>query len=323
MHDPWSCAEQLWDRTPADGPIFRRRNVGRDSARGGRMNRIALTGLHFLMTYQCTRACPHCFVFGSPRARGAFQLDQICSLLDEGERLGSVTSVYFEGGEPFLQYEVLKGAVREASRRGWRVGVVSNGYWATSPGAARARLEPLARNGLSELTLSDDSLHGGGPEPAMARTAADELGIAAGTISLTGDCSDIMYRGRAALEMAGQAPGHHWTEFTRCLHEPLGAPDRVHIDADGWVHICQGLVMGNAWQTPLAELVHRYDPAGHPIVSPLLAGGPAELARVFGLPEGEAYADACHLCFLIRARLRSRYPDLLAPAQVYAEASPV
>ncbi|MFZ5826955.1 MAG: radical SAM protein [Bacillota bacterium] len=284
---------------------------------------MTLTGLHFLLTYQCTRACPHCFVFGSPGARGTFRLDQIRSLLDEGERLGSIRSIYFEGGEPFLHDGVLREAVREASRRGWHVGVVTNGYWATSPKAARARLEPLARNGLTELTLSADALHGGGPEPAIARSVADALGIRAGTISLKGDCGDIMYRGRAALEMAGQVDGHPWTDFTACPHEPLEGPDRVHIDADGWVHICQGLVMGNCWQTPLTELVQRYDPAHHPIVSPLLAGGPAELTRVFGLPDGERYADACHLCFLTRARLRGQYPDLLAPAQVYEEPSRV
>jgi hypothetical protein len=55
-------------------------------------------------------------------------------------------------------------------------------------------------------------------------------------------------------------------------------------------------------------------------VGPLLQGGPAELARVYGKPEQETYADACHLCYLVRRGMRSRYPELLGPGQMYGEA---
>jgi hypothetical protein len=78
--------------------------------------------------------------------------------------------------------------------------------------------------------------------------------------------------------------------------------------------------MGNSFETPLSKLVRSYDPAKHPVVAPLLAGGPAELARVFGPPEQENYADACHLCFAMRSSLRARFPNWLAPDQMYREA---
>ena len=46
-------------------------------------------------------------------------------------------------------------------------------------------------------------------------------------------------------------------------------------------------------------------------------GGPAELVRRFDLPHNEGYADACHLCYSTRKTLRSRYPNLLGPDQIY------
>ena len=57
-----------------------------------------LTGIHFLLSYQCVYECDHCFVFGSPNARGTFTLAQIQRVLDEARALGTVKQIYFEGG---------------------------------------------------------------------------------------------------------------------------------------------------------------------------------------------------------------------------------
>jgi hypothetical protein len=65
--------------------------------------------------------------------------------------------------------------------------------------------------------------------------------------------------------------------------------------------------------------VAGYDPQAHPIIGPLLAGGPAALVERYDLPHEEGYIDACHLCYLARDALRSRFPQYLAPATVYGE----
>jgi MoaA/NifB/PqqE/SkfB family radical SAM enzyme len=36
-----------------------------------------LTALHVLLTYRCTMACEHCFLYCGPAARGTFTLAQI------------------------------------------------------------------------------------------------------------------------------------------------------------------------------------------------------------------------------------------------------
>ena len=38
---------------------------------------MKLSGLHLLLTYQCTFECDHCFVWGSPWQTGTLTLEQI------------------------------------------------------------------------------------------------------------------------------------------------------------------------------------------------------------------------------------------------------
>lgn len=95
--------------------------------------------------------------------------------------------------------------------------------------------------------------------------------------------SAVMYRGRAAEKLAPQDARFPWTQFTTCPHEDLREPGRMHLDPLGNLHICQGLVAGNLFETPLDEICAAYDPDVHPIVGPLPEGGPAELVRCYGL----------------------------------------
>ena len=84
--------------------------------------------------------------------------------------------------------------------------------------------------------------------------------------------------------------------------------------------MCHGISIGNLFDTSLAEICCAYDPDSHPVVGPLLAGGPAELARRYGVVQTGPYADACHLCDATRRSLRRRFPDVLRPGQMYGDA---
>jgi len=126
-----------------------------------------------------------------------------------------------------------------------------------------------------------------------------------------------MYRGRAAEKLASRAHRFPWKGFTACPHENLREPGRIHLDPLGNLHICQGITLGNLLQTPLEQIIAGYDPERHPITGPLLAGGPAELARCYGVDTEPGYADACHLCDQVRRQLRPRFPGCLLPDQMY------
>ena len=76
---------------------------------------------------------------------------------------------------------------------------------------------------------------------------------------------------------------------------------------------------GNLWQRPLKEIVASYDPSTHPIIGPLLEGGPVALVERYDPPHEKAYVDACHLCYLARDALRIHFPEFLAPDEMYGE----
>ena len=128
-----------------------------------------------------------------------------------------------------------------------------------------------------------------------------------------------MYRGRAAAKLSPKAKDFPWEQFTACPHEDLREPGRVHLDPFGNLHICQGVVIGNLFDTPLKTICASYDSQTHPVTGPLLRGGPAELARVYNLQPaaGAKYADACHLCYETRLALRPRFPQELRPDGMY------
>jgi MoaA/NifB/PqqE/SkfB family radical SAM enzyme len=291
---------------------------------------MKLTGLHILLTYQCTYECEHCFVWGSPRQSGTLTLEQLEHVLQQAKDAG-VESIYFEGGEPFLFYAILAKGVQLASEMGFSVGIVSNAYWASSVADAIENLQPFAGR-IDDLTVSNDAFHCGtsqGEKPECALVAAKMLNIPTGTIRVAqpgveakqthGQIEDegaVMFRGRAS-QLATRAELHPWEQFTECSHEDLREPGRVHLDPFGNLHICQGVVIGNLFEKPLKQICDEYDADAHPICGPLLAGGPAALVTEYNLQHAPSYADGCHLCYEARTSLRPRFPALLAPDQMY------
>ncbi|GAB4542904.1 MAG: radical SAM protein [Anaerolineae bacterium] len=293
-----------------------------------------LSGLHLLLTYQCNFECDHCFVWGSPRQSGTMTLEDIRRILRQARETGTLESIYFEGGEPFLYYALLLKGVQEAVRMGFQVGIVSNGYWATAEEDAQVCLEPFAGM-VEDLSISSDLYHYSQPlsqQAQNARAAAERLGIPIGMISIaqveavgatsafgqlpTGE-TDIMYRGRAAEKLVPYANRQPWEAFTRCPHEDFHEPGRLHVDPFGNLHICQGISIGNLFQRPLRDICQTYDASADPITGPLLEGGPAGLVRRYELPHDETFVDACHLCYTARQSLRDRFPQTLTPDQMY------
>ncbi len=292
---------------------------------------MKLEGLHILLTYQCTYECDHCFVWGSPRQTGVLTCEQIDHILQQAKEAG-ISSIYFEGGEPFLYYAVLVKGVRRAADMGFSVGIVSNAYWATSIADAEEWLRPFAGR-LDDLTVSSDLFHCEevlGEKPQNAIAAAKLLGIPTGMITVAQletegkeshgqleDSSGVMYRGRAAERLASRGTPHPWDIFDSCSHEDLREPGRVHLDPLGNLHICQGLVIGNLFEKPLKQICRDYDADAHPVCGVLLAGGPAALVSEYNIPHTSHYADACQLCYEARLSLRARLPEILQPDQMY------
>jgi hypothetical protein len=212
--------------------------------------------------------------------------------------------------------------------------MVTNSYWATELEDAVEWLQPFA-GWIDGLSISSDLYHFDekvSQQAKHAQEAAEQLAIPLGLLQVAepeatsvaaavgqlppGE-SGLMYRGRAAEKLVQRATRHPWTQFNECPYEDLREPGRVHVGPLGNLHICQGISVGNLFESPLTQICEAYDPDSHPVTGPLLAGGPAGLVRRYRLPHEEAYADACHLCYEARLALRERFPDVLAPDQMY------
>ncbi|MGW8369843.1 MAG: radical SAM protein [Gammaproteobacteria bacterium] len=222
-----------------------------------------LSGLHLLLSYKCTFECDHCFVWSGPFQTGTMTLDTVEHILAEAGRLGTIEWIYFEGGEAFLFYAILRSGVLRAKKKGFKVGIVTNAYWANSEDDALEWLRPLAGS-VDDLSISSDSYHGasdGYRNPEIAHAAARQLDIPVDFISIaepgeSGE-SPVLFRGRAAELLASKVPPTPWQQFTTCPWEDLRNPQRVHVDPFGHLHICQGIPSGTcssarwprSWQT--------------------------------------------------------------------------
>lgn len=260
-------------------------------------------------------------------------LSDIRETYREARKLGTVRRIYFEGGEPFLYFPIMLEGLREAKQMGFETGIVTNGYWATTLEDAIEWLKPIAEAGINDLTVSDDSFHykKGDNRAKHAVGAARELGLPIGTIAIeepeeyfkeieSGEKpvgGAVMFRGRAAEKLLGNLPEKSWKEFRNCVDENFLSQSRVHLDPLGYVHLCQGIAMGNVKKEPLSKLIENFDPLAHPICGPILERGPVGLVEVYGVPHEDAYVDECHLCYSARLALRKRFPECLTPDQMY------
>jgi hypothetical protein len=313
---------------------------------------IRLDGIHFLVTYRCTYACDHCFVWGSPDAEATMTLAQLTSVIDQCAEL-EVTDVYFEGGEPTLAYPIVLAAAQHARERGLDVGIVSNCFWATSVADARVWLASFAELGIADLSLSSYAYFVEDANEEQLRNAvlaAQELGVPTSVLEVgapadigvpgacSGDVGEVMHRGRAAVALAPARASRPPETLTTCPFEDFTDPGRAHVGPDGELQVCQGISAGNvfaAGDAPpapedlasprpggLQAVLDAYDPFTRPVIREILSGGPWALAQAVGhTPERSRYADECHLCYEVRAALRraGRFPEVVAPGQCYAE----
>ncbi|MFO7964371.1 MAG: radical SAM protein [Desulfobacterales bacterium] len=296
-----------------------------------------LNGIHFILTYACNFTCDHCFLYCSPTSSGTFTIAKVRAVLDEARKIETVEWIYFEGGEPFLYFPLLHESICLATAAGFKTGVVTNAYGAATREDAELWLKPLAIAGLTLLNVSNDAFHYENitENPAAnAYAAARDIGIAASQITIerprVSESSTneenkgnpligggAKFRGRAAEKLTDNLPLRQWDTLCECPYEDLQTPSRVHVDAFGNVHICQGISIGNMWLTPLSNLICDYRFEAHPICGPLIRGGPAQLARESGIAYEARYVDECHFCYSLRKTGIDRFPDCLGPRQVY------
>jgi hypothetical protein len=120
---------------------------------------IEPTLLSLVTTYQCTAACENCCFGCHPKIYDAIPIATMERVIDEAARIPSMKVVVFTGGECFLLGKDLDALIARARGNGLKTRCVTNGYWATSPVAAAARVAKVKESGLNELNFSTGPYH--------------------------------------------------------------------------------------------------------------------------------------------------------------------
>ncbi|MDO9575318.1 MAG: radical SAM protein [bacterium] len=299
-----------------------------------------ISAVQLLLTYRCTAECSHCFTSSSTRKDDPMKLAEVQEYLKEAKKVGA-RRVWFFGGEPFLYFDLLLGAIESTKHLGLEATTTSNAFWATSVESALKRLRPLRERALDSIAFSADPFHWEYVPLEYVRNAvkaAKKLGIKCDIWScyfaekddkrvlrlsreittrlLLHDVGTVTFIGTAAEVLAEHAPKQLWTDYLECKM------DMIVIDPFGYVQPCMGISIGNAKERKLSEIIRTYDIEHHPIMKVLNEEGPvglAKLAMKYGFRPTE-YADGCHLCYEARKGLLKQYPQYLAPAIWYERA---
>ena len=310
-----------------------------------------------LFTYRCSLACRHCCFNSSPRKPNVFTpIEDAVEYLRQLHTTDRV--IHIAGGEAMLFYPELIEICRRADREGVAPHFIeTNATFASSDDLTRRRLEELKRNGVKGLLISADPFHQERCPPEnyyrCFHTAVEVFGrenVAAGDFdmptlvefqAISRDqqrLADYVRRhppmlvGRAGNELARFLPKRPVTELLDDMwHGGGGRADcsleftpetmwELHIDPYGNIQTCCGIILGNAKETPLPELMASGFLGRSPIIDAVYHEGPAgllKLAETLGYVRKDGYPQKCGLCWEVRQYLRPHFPDVLGPDEVY------
>ncbi len=281
------------------------------------------------LTNRCPLRCSHCGPRSGPDRTGDLDEAVATAALRAAARRGCEV-VNFSGGEPFAAGAALERLVAAARALGLLTRVTTGAAWSPDPARARARLEPLARAGLSQLYVSVSAPHQAAiplGHALAATAAARELGVEPTIVATAGRGGEAARQVRAAFLEAGATPP--WILPTPLIPFGRGAeglrPEDLDqrpveelsgpcpslalspaIHPDGTITGCASvfaadlpaLAFGRAPATTLEEALARLE--ANPLAAWIRGAGVVALKR---LVEGrsevrlpERAVNICHLC---------------------------
>ncbi|MGD9891303.1 MAG: radical SAM protein [Dehalococcoidia bacterium] len=237
------------------------------------------------ITDTCPLQCAYCCVESGPWRTTSMALEDAVSFVRQAHAMNPDTFLSFTGGEPFVRFPLMRDIAKAAHALGMWHTTITSAVWCKSREFARERLSELQQYGLRTVSVSYDSFHEPWVTPDHIKhciAGAADLGLTvlvAGSVTkdskgardLLGDWPDqfptvtvgdgaVQPTGRGALIPLEQLLVEDWGETN------LGCPvtSDLLIQTDGATYPCCStggdydyLVLGNARETPLAELRAR------------------------------------------------------------------
>ena len=125
---------------------------------------INLNRLEYIVTYQCSSNCRHCYATGEPSGSPTninhIDAHLAVHVLREIGKKYALTSVMTFGGEPLLYPQVVCAIHQEAQALDIpHRSVITNGYWTKDEDKTQAIARSLARSGVNQVSISVDAFH--------------------------------------------------------------------------------------------------------------------------------------------------------------------
>jgi MoaA/NifB/PqqE/SkfB family radical SAM enzyme len=289
----------------SESPVLGPQLTDRASVMKGRLRYSSR--LSIVLTDRCNIACSHCLPECDPKRKERLSWPAVEQIIRQAQARGTISTICFTGGEPFLDVPVLTRGVQLCAELGLESTVMTNAFWAKTQASARAMLERL--RGLSRLGLSTDTFHQefiSVEHIENAVRAAHELDIECGVrvchldspaeelervrqqlISVAGwyelEHQPVQPLGRAREQVAYERIFAYDTELACCR-----SADVHSINPQGELTACCGatgswrgahpLKFGNVTEEPLSEVLARADQSW--VLHALRLWGPAGLFRL-------------------------------------------
>lgn len=310
-----------------------------------------------LFTYRCTIACKHCLFNCSPSKPSIHtSLPDAMEYLHQLQATDRV--IHIAGGEAMIFYSQMLEICRTAAKEGVAPHFIeTNASFATSNQVTRDRLLELRDAGVLGLLISADPYHQQFVPPAnyhrCFRTAVEVFGrwnVAGADLSiaqlneLRGISADeekladytlahpSMLVGRAGDVLSAYFQDRSVDDLLDPMwHGGQGRIDcrqefdpetmwEIHIDPYGNIQTCCGIIVGNAKETPLPELMASGFLGRSRVVDAVHSGGPRallELAVSLGYQARPGYSQKCGLCWEVRQFLRPHFRQTIGPDEIY------
>jgi len=320
-----------------------------------------------ILSYKCTSSCRHCMFAGSPAWKADwmsedllkrtlnFLAGRLAPASDGPDGVGINQGLRFTGGEPFLNFDLLIKAARQAAALGIpSTFVETNGFWCKDDLTAKYNFLDLKEAGLKGALVSVNPFIA--EEVPFERTArAVRYGREAFgkscivhqehyfyqflRLGITGKMTfrEYLARGREGLSQAELLPmgrAAYAPDLFRkqpaaaffgqdCRTELLD-PRRAHFDNYGnyITGYCGGIALSSLDR--LSNGDREVDPDERPVLAALLTDIKELHDLAVGdlgyVPKARGYVSKCHLCVDIRRRLAfsgDRFAEL-RPREFYS-----
>ena len=120
---------------------------------------IKLGSVSLFLSWKCNFNCRHCGFLCSPERTEKMPYDEAIKYIDAAADSPDLKMIAYTGGEPFLYLQEMRELMTYSFNKGFRGGIVTNGFWADDYQKTLSIISVLQEIGLQELITSFDDYH--------------------------------------------------------------------------------------------------------------------------------------------------------------------